>query len=249
MVSFEVKLDQPHPRARGIATVLALAGTLCARDFLAVGVVWLAVVVPIAAVAGIGRQHFRFVLTIVAPIAVALLFVWGWLVGAPPGAPVGSSPEGGCRFAALVGLRLALLGGIAQLCLLSIPTGELVFTLKRWGLRGEGLVIVIGAFSLLPELRLRADQVLTARLARGFVRKAGFISRARQLPHLLRPLFAWALRSAIQRSESWEHRGLILKLQSAEARRKTWSGPVSILFLGLSTSWLAYNLLRMRLTG
>jgi len=244
-----VKFEQPHPVARGIATVLALAGTFCARNVVAVGVAWLAVVLPIAVVAGIGRRHLQFVLAIVAPITVALLVVWGWLVGAAPGAAVGSSPEAGTRFAALVGLRLALLGGIMQLCLLSIPTGDLVFTFKRWGLRGEGLVIVVGAFSLLPELRLRADQVLSARLARGFVGKMSLLGRARQLPHLLRPLFAWALRSAVQRSEMWEHRGLILRLQSAAEQARAWSGLTSITYVGLSAAWLAYNLLRMRQMG
>ena len=247
-ISSDVKFEQPHPVARGIATVLAMAGTLCAGNLVWIGVAWLAVVCPIIVLAGAGRQHARFVLTIVAPIGLALLFVWGWLVGAPPGVAVGSSPHAGYHFAALVGLRLALLGGITQLCLLTIPTSELVVTLKHWGLRGEGLIIVIGSFSLLPELQLRADQVLTARYARGFVRNANLLSRARQLPHLLRPLFAWALRSAIQRSESWEHRGLIAKVLAAREKTKTWSSVMSALYLGLAICWLTCNVLTMVLT-
>lgn len=240
-----MKLSAPHPLARGIATVLAVAGTLCVRGVEVTALVWLALLWPMLFFGGVWRQHARFVLAVVLPICLALLFVWGFLVGAPPGDAVGSSPRNGYHFAALVALRLAVLGGIMQLSLLTIASEDLAQTLTGWGVRGEGLVIVIGAFALLPELRLRADQVLTARYARGFVRKSTMLNRGRQFPHLLRPLFAWALRSAIQRAELWEQRGLVARLQGDCGERRRYSLGSSAFFLTCGVGWCVFGILNV----
>lgn len=235
-----------HPYARGMATLIGIAGTLLARDPMVMAAGWCALL-PLILICHVGSQHSKFLLFILLPVAVALVLVWGLYVAAPPGAPVGSDPAGGMRFAITIVLRLALLGGILQLSWLTIHPTELPVVLNRWGLRGDALVMALGAWVLMPELQLRSAQVLTARLARGIAPNRSVVSRVKQFPFMLRPLFAWALRSAIQRSETWHQKRLITQLHIAVANHATMSGRSGIVYILLSMCWLATNLiLRLR---
>jgi energy-coupling factor transport system permease protein len=230
-----------HPIARGLAAATAVIGTLLDTSVPGAALAWVAALVPLMFLGGVLRQHLRFVLTILAPISVALFVVWGWIVGAPPGAPVGSSPAAGVGFAALIALRLALLGGIGQLCFGTIPSDRLVPTLQSWGVKGEGLVIAVSSLTLVPEMQLRAEQVLTARYARGFVRNRNFITKLQQVPHLLRPLLAWVLRSAIQRAEIWNQRDLLARMGNSGPSAHDSSLLKSVFYLALAASWLAFG--------
>jgi energy-coupling factor transport system permease protein len=238
-----------HPVARGLAAAVAVAGTLLGTSVLGAAVAWVAVLIPLTALAGVLRQHLRFVLTILTPISLALFVIWGWIVGAPPGAPVGSAPAAGAGFAALVALRLALLGGIGQLCFSTIPSDRLVSTLRSWGIKGEGLVIAVSSLTLVPEMQLRAEQVLTARYARGFVRNRNLFSKLQQVPHLLRPLMAWVLRSAIQRAEGWEQRRLLVRMGDGVIYTGDSSLARSSFYLLMATAWLVCGIATRALQG
>lgn len=205
-------------------------------------IAWVGVLVPLLILTGVFRSYFRFVFTILFPIAIALILVWSWIVGAPPGFAPASSPYEGTRFAILVTIRLALIGGISQLCLLSIPPNRLASTLKYWGIKGEGLIVALGCFALLPELKIRAGQVLTARYARGLVPNRSFCTRFRQVPYLFRPLLIWVLRSAIQRSEIWQQRQLVTRIQVDSPEDDKGSVIINLLYLTFAISWLIYNM-------
>lgn len=230
-----------HPLARGLAAVAAVLGTLLVKSVPGAAIAWVMILVPLMCVAGVIRQHLRFVITILAPISVALFVVWAWIVGAPPGVPVGSDPAAGAGFAALVALRLALLGGIGQLSFSTISSDRLVPTLQSWGIKGEGLVIAVSSFTLVPEMQLRAEQVLTARYARGFVRNRNFVTKLQQAPHLLRPLLAWVLRSAIQRAEAWNQQRLLLRIGDHNRVNTGSSLLRSAFYVLLATAWLVYG--------
>lgn len=233
----------PHPIARASATVIAIAGTVISMSALAIAVVWVAVLLPMFVATRLLRQHAIFVLAVFTPISLQLVLVWGFVVGASPGAPVGSSPEGGLAFALLTALRIGLLGGIVQLSVLTIRSEQLIYTFTACGLRGDWLIAALGTFALGPELALRSQQVLTARYARGLVADRHFLTRLRQLPYLLRPLFGWVLRSAIQRSEAWHQRQLIHRLGDSRAQDSSHSVVGSGIYLALATAWLLCNAL------
>lgn len=185
------------------------------------------------------RLYLRFLLTVVTPVSIALFLVWGWLVGAPPSAIPGSAPDAGVQFAALVSLRLAALGGIWQLSFLTIPAFELPGTLSEWGVRGSLLTVCIGVISLIPEIRLRAEQIITARQARGLMPNRRVWTRVMELPWLLRPLLTWTLRSAIQRADVWRQRDLLSRLaQTQHGAVGRSGGHVSMLLPLLSCAWL-----------
>jgi len=169
---------------------------------------------------GLLWKYLKFLLVVQLPMTVMLVAVWGWMAAAPPGKPMGSDPRGGVIFAFLISLRLAVLCGAFQLAMLSIPSQLLPATLRGWGLRGEGLVVALGVFAVEPEFKIRAEQIIVARRARGMLggsRWAGF----KQLPYLLRPLFVWSIRSAVHRADVWEQRAMLLRVQKLPAREKT----------------------------
>jgi energy-coupling factor transporter transmembrane protein EcfT len=231
---------QPSPRLRFIATALAIVGTLMARDLTGLGVVWLTLT-AVCIIARIGLRHLRFVAVVILPITVALVLIWGVMIGAPPNEAAGSNQRGAFAFACLTGMRLAVLGGILQICFLTIPGDEVLSTFQACGVRGDAAAVLVGTLAIGPELKLRANQVLSARYARGLVADRRIASSIKQLPFLLRPLLAWVLRSALQRGEIWRQRNLLdrlAKLQSLTPSHSLVSGGI---FLVLASAWLLYN--------
>jgi energy-coupling factor transporter transmembrane protein EcfT len=228
-----------HPTARAVAALGAVAGTLLIRQPIPLAALWLVVLLPLIVHARLERRHLVFVCWIVLPVSVALFVVWGFIVGAPPGAAAGVDPAGGIRFATLTTLRLLVLGAIWQLCFLTLPFHGLAATLRSWGIRGDALVACLGSFAVIPEVSARARQVIAARAARGFLGRASWLSRARQLAALLPPLVAWVLRSAVQRDEQWRHRGLIQRFHERSERRLEWSSRGLSLVAG-GVFWLAF---------
>ena len=230
-----------HPRVRGASTILAIIGTLFATSIISMLFAWLLVLIPLLAATGTLRSHARFVVRILAPIFVIHLLVWGFLVGAPPGSPPGSSSTDGSRFAVFIALRRILLGGIFQLCFLSIPYDKMINTFWYWGLRGKSLVVAAGAFTIWPELKLRGDQILAARYARGLSPDRKLFSRIRQFPFLLRPLLTWAIRSASERTQLWEQRQLLLKMSRLSPQEHQSSYLANSYILALSIAWMILN--------
>ena len=181
-----------NPIARGLATLAAAGGSVLARDPLPLALLWTIGIMPLIIQGRIVRQHVRFICLVLMPIAVGLIVVWGWIVGAPPGLVPASAPAAGIRFAAATSLRLAVLGGIWQLCFLTLPPTALAGTLRIWGIRRDFLLVVLGSFAVIPEMNLRARQVLVARAARGFLRRARWWSKVRQVPGCGAKSFCWA---------------------------------------------------------
>lgn len=229
-----------HPWVRGLAAVLAIIGTMTVTSVAGAGVAWLTVMLPLAAAGGVVRKHLKFVLTFVLPISCALFVVWWGVVGAPPGSPRGSAPGAGALYAGLVSMRLVLLGGVGHLCLATIRPERLVPTLKAWGLKGELLVITVSGMTLAQEMRLRGEQVLTARYARGFVARRSLVSDLLQLPFVLRPMLAWVLRAAIQRGEVWQQRGLLERMSVTPPAEGRYSLVAGALYLALAVCWFLF---------
>ncbi len=195
----------PHPRVRILGGAIALFATFWTPS-LAVLAVAAGLVLAFTAALGIGPQFRGFLIKFFLPLAAGLLIVWGGVMGAPPGFPIASDRSAGAVYAGTIALRLLVASGIVQISILAVPQGDLPRLFSACGLKGDLLASVIAAFALFPELELRTRQVLTARYARGLSRRRTPWSLIAQLPLLLRPVLAWTLRSAIQRSEQWSQR-------------------------------------------
>lgn len=231
------------PRARAMSALLAVIGTLFMREPLPLLIALLGVIVPLLVVGGGIRGYAKLAGVMGLPVVGGLFIVWGVVVGAPPGSALHSDPMGGGLFAATVGLRLLVLSAILYLAIAMVLPRDLPRVLRGWGLRGDLLAVVLGTFVLVPELAGRAGQVMTARYARGLIGRAVWTDRLRSFPQLLRPLLAWSLRSAAQRSELWSHRNLVGRLEG-RAERGTSNAILSVTVIILAGAWLAISLLR-----
>lgn len=230
---------QPHPIARFGGGATAVLGSLVCTDLHLLCGAFLAVL-ALSVVADVARRFIRFLAAIMLPLALALTVVWVGVMGAPPGSPMGTDRRAALEYTLLIVLRLAVCSGLFQVTLLSIAPEQLLPTLRALRLQKEIAVMVLSTLIILPELRLRADQVLTARLARGLFGQPTLRNKLRQLPWMLGPLVSWTLRSALQRAETWEHRDLLDRLSSlpSQARYSRISSLLlilpSVIFLGLA---------------
>jgi len=237
----------PTARGRLASSFLAIVGAVVANNplLLASGYVLL---VPLLLIGVVFRAHLRFLAIIVLPVAAFSLVVWPLLIGAPPGETAGSNPVGALRFAATTVLRLMLVGGIIQACVLAIHSRDLATTFRRWGLRGEWLIAALAATILGPEMKRRADRVFTAALARGFLPNRSVWSRVRVLPTMLMPLTAWSLRSAISRADNWHERKLLERVDAFAERPDRGSLFVSMTLTLAAAVWLVTSIsLRWRI--
>lgn len=239
---------RPSPSSRFACLVIASVAIL-----MAAGVVTLLSTLCILLCVNVASQHvkvyLRYLLLIVLPISVLLVIVWGMILNRAPGGSVGGFHESGLHYAVRVSLRLAAIGGVWQLILVSLNLAELVSLLKMTRVSSRGILACSGAISIVPELKLRADQIISSRYSRGFLARGSVISRARQLPFVLRPLLAWTLRSAVQRSDAWRQRQLETRLPQLAYRPIDYSRGASVAIVIAAIALLAWVVIERHVIG
>jgi energy-coupling factor transporter transmembrane protein EcfT len=227
------------PRTRLIAAAIACLGVFIADRCAPLAAAFVVILILLAK-ARLAAVFLKYFLSMLLPAAVMLILIWGLLTRAAPGEVMGSDPRGGALYATMIALRLADLGGLIQLTLLSVPARALPATLNGWGVHGESMVVALGVLAVGPELMLRAEQITTARKARGIVSR-GPVGKLREMTRMLRPLFVWSIRSAVHRSEVWHQRALLLKvdkLPQMEAEFSPANGAVAVV---LAVAWLVIS--------
>lgn len=187
------------------------------------------------------RAHTKYLVAAILPIYIALLLIWGVVVP-PPVAEIGQATDAsGYLYATTIALRLAGLGAVIQLCFLPLlKRGDLITTLRGWGLRGTSLIVTLSTLALVEDINYRVRQVMEARIARG-MSPHGLINDIKQLPVVLRPLFVFILHSAIKRAELWHHRNLRHRLGDTQATREPASLPAGLITMGLAILWMGLN--------
>jgi energy-coupling factor transporter transmembrane protein EcfT len=229
----------PSPQIRGWATLLAIVAAFFCQNPSVMTIALVCLILPLTIITGVFIKFAKFVSVVIFPIALGLLFVWGWLMGAPPGEPRGSSPSAGCLYGAIIFLRLALVSGVVFVSLLSMRADRMVTVFRSWGIRGELLTLLIISFALWPEFALRTEQIYAARCARGLMPNRNPLTRAKQFPFILRTLFTWAIGNALTRLDLWRQQDLLTLLE-----RRTTTSAAAHTLLGdlcfglLSVAWL-----------
>lgn len=221
------------------AIILAMIGSMLTKNLILLLGGWLLFILPLTTMLKVSKQHFKYLVSFILPLAITLLMVWSLLIGAPPDQIVGSNPLGGANYAFTTSVRLALLGGLAQIIILPFPLDDLSCKLYQIGIRGDLLIIIVSAFALKPEFSQRANKIITARYARGLVKNRKLFTRFKQIPYIIRPLLTGALRTALSRMELWDKWGHIndfTNLSHTTARTSSNTMPLSYLFF--SFLWL-----------
>jgi hypothetical protein len=230
--------DRPCPsyRARGLAAAVGLIGTVVGNDYrlTSLGLVTLIVALTVA---GRAAAFVKFAIAVLVPVGLVSVLVWGVLVKAAPGDLHRGASSAGYAFTALVVARLATIAAVTQLTVLTLSPSEWPAFLRSLGVRGVPLIAALGAMVALPELRIRAQQVVEARMARGKMTHRGLVDKARQFPQLLRPLVTWSLRTALHRSQMWVERGIVDRLDCLAARRSPSRRVDDIALLMVAVVW------------
>lgn len=199
----------PSPPARILCTVALVAGILLVPNLRVLAATFAAATCICVAMPHVRGVHLKFLFWIWLPLAAWLFVVWGFIVAAPPGAPVHSNSVGGLLYAGRISVRLAAVVGVMQALLLSVSLDQLGRGLFSLRIPRPIVLVVLSVFALGPELRKRMDQVLTARAARGLMRGGGRWRAVRNTASTLVPLVSWGFRSAALRSEFWLQRRLL----------------------------------------
>lgn len=199
----------PSSPARMTCAVLLVVGLVATTE-----VRLLCFAAAIAALAALSISssrpaHLKFLLWIWLPFAAWVFVVWGGIVAAPPGAPIHSNRVGGLLYALQISVRLEAMAAVIQAAFLSMTLEQIGSGLLSLRLPRHVALVVISALALGPELQKRADQVLTARIARGLARPNRRWQALRNVAGTLMPLVAWGFRSSAIRSDYWTQRGLL----------------------------------------
>ncbi|MFN8429789.1 MAG: ATP-binding cassette domain-containing protein [Spirosomataceae bacterium] len=133
--------------------------------------------------------------------------------------------EGNWQFIHLKILKLLMLTSAIQI-MLSIPANQLISTFKKWGLKGETLITVLGAFTVWTDVSYRSEKIITARFARGFVGKRNRVNTAKQFPFVLVPLVVGILRTATERADSWTQKNIFQLIKGDKENRVSSSNVV-----------------------
>jgi hypothetical protein len=229
----------PPPLCRGLVALLAVCGAAAANrvDFLAAG---LLVVLAILWAQGSLGKFAKFVLTVIVPVGLGLIIVWGLIRKGAPTQSTVPSVQAGVHFAVLTTLRLGLLSAVFLAAVFSLPTERLVDLLRAFGIRHRILAIIVSTLNLWPDFRRQVEQVFAGRCARGLMRDRRFTTRASQFPFVLRTLFVSALGQGIDRADSWESSGLLDRLDTFSQRSsspKGYSRVAGYLWLALAITW------------
>ncbi|MCC8147206.1 MAG: hypothetical protein LIO93_12410 [Bacteroidales bacterium] len=115
-------------------------------------------------------------------------------------------------------------------------------TLKKWKIKGEALITVLGAFTVWTDVSNRAQKILTARFSRGFIRERTVIQKIKQFPFVLIPLVIGVLRTSTERAESWEQKDIIYLMEINESDSIKTSLFLNVFLLAASCTWLIISI-------
>lgn len=165
------------------------------------------VIIPLFVLCGQIKRHLNLLLFAFVPIYLSFVLLYIVVL-----------KEGNWQFIHLKILKLLLLTSVIQITL-AIPSNQLISTFKKWGLKGETLITVLGAFTVWTDVTYRSEKIITARFARGFVGKRNRINTAKQFPFVLVPMVVGILRTATERADSWTQKN-ILQLVKGDKENK-----------------------------
>lgn len=223
-----------HPYIRLAAASLAVAGIVITNNLYQLLIGWICIAIPLSIGAKLVKRHINLLLYAILPMFLLLLTVYAFLL---PMFQPGHETSQGLKFALQTALKLILYTSVFQL-LLSIPSNELHSTLRFWGIKGEGLVIYLGALTVWVDVKIKANKIVDARFARGLVKNRSFFTRIKQVPYVVRPLISCILISAVERSYSWKQKKILARVENLQATDFEYSLTINTLLLLVSLFWL-----------
>jgi energy-coupling factor transporter transmembrane protein EcfT len=226
------------PIMRGLSTLLLIAGAIfCLHPWL-LGAAWL--ILLIAAVrSSIYRPHLTLIMVFVVPLALASASIQLLIqLSQHPYQGLLALLASAAMTALVLILHVAVIAAAMQLCVLPILfDGRMLFFLRSWKFSDDAIVVVMAAVTLIAEVKLRARQIIDARLARGYGKAIGFRG-IQELPLVMLPLVIYLVDTAVKRSSFWVRRNLLsLFAHYSPSHQEKYSRVESITWLVGSATW------------
>lgn len=222
-----------HPYSRVLFLVCGLVGSAVCQNIWLLAGFWIAVLIPLAIFTGKFKSHLRFLFIGAVPMFL-LLYLSSFIQKA--------NHLSGLEIAAQTVLRVISLATVAQL-MLSIPLEQIISTFKAWGMKGNAMVLSLGAYTVWADMVNRSDKIITARFARGFVAKRTLLSRLSQIPYLIIPLTIGMMRAAVVRSDSWDQKRLLHRIETVDMDKINYGATLNVAIFITSLSWLTLNII------
>jgi len=220
-----------HPYVRILFLIAGLCGAIFCENDLALFLFWVCILIPFMTITNNLKTHIRFLLLVVLPMFGMLSFLQIIVLH-----NVNQYNEVVLRTV----LKLIVYTTIVQFVLI-IPPNQIHATFKMWGMKNDVLVTSLGSYIVWIDIISRSNKILTARFARGFIVKRTFIAKLKQLPHLLIPLIVGILRTATERAESWQQKGILYKIEMKKANKVEYTPYFNAIICIVASTWLFLN--------
>lgn len=220
-----------QPYIRLLFIICGLTGILLTNQIECLLVFYLVVIIPLFVFSGQIKKHLNLLLFAMVPIYLSFILLYILVL-----------KEGNWGFIHLKVLKLILLTSVIQITL-SIPAEHLITTFKKWRLKGEALIIVLGAFTVWTDVNYRSEKIITARFARGFVGKRTIINKAKQFPFVLVPLVVGILRTSTERAESWEQKNILQLVEESRIEKRNYPIALNMILILLSLGWFLLSII------
>lgn len=175
--------------------------------------------VIIIGLSGFLKEHLRLILAGMIPVYLSFIFIYVFVLNEPNvWQQIHSRIE-----------KILLFTTLFQIVLI-YPTDELFYSLKKVGVKGNLLIIILSSYTLIDDISRRSQKIINARLSRGYVKKRTRFTMMRQLPYVLRPLFIQVFRSSFQRADNWQQKDMITLIRDFKKPLKyNWYYNIGIL--------------------
>lgn len=221
---------QLHPYTRLLLLVSGIIGTAWSQAPLPTAVFETILLVILAINSGI-RLIVIFLMIVLLPMTV-MLTVFHLFV---------HSLNGPAFMAQMLTiLKLAVYTTLIQIALI-IPLPYVHFTFRKWGFRKDSLLILVSSYFVWMDVVKRSERILLARFSQGYIEKRTFMAKLRQIPFLLVPLIIGIMRTAAERSQSWDEKGLVERLETVRFSPVRGTNAYNFTIVCLALSWLVYN--------
>jgi hypothetical protein len=217
-----------HPYIRAIILLCILVAVYLSQSIQFDMAFYLFVLIPLLLLHSKIKNHIQFLLVAIFPIFLSFVLIKIIVLN-------GQKEE--WQLILVKTLKLIISATIFQFLLL-IPSKELYITFKKWGFKNNTLIILLSSFTVWNEITNRADKIVTARLARGYVKNRNLLSMGKQLTFVLNPLLVGVMRTSIERAESWSQKNISELVNHYKMEKLEYSVLYNLILLIFSIAYL-----------
>lgn len=223
-----------HPYVRLLFLLGGLTGVLLINNTKYLFYFYCSTIIPLFAFSFQIKKHLNLLFFAMLPIYLSFILLYVLILKSED-----------WNFIHLKVLKIILITSIIQIVLL-IPTEHLIITFRKWGLKGESLITALGAFTVWTDVTFRSEKIVTARFARGFIRKRTILNRIKQLPFVLVPLVVGVLRTSTERADSWEQKNILQLVKKNVVEKVDYPIGLNLILVLLSLTWVSFSIILLQ---